>query len=102
VHHRSVRDDGPRAAGARRPSGWIDKTPVVSRHFRIATANPLATEAGHDILRNGGNAIDAAVVVQLVLGLVEPQSSGLGGCSFMLYHGARSHRLFAYGLAPYA
>src|SRR5689334_5818756 len=79
-----------------RPSGWIDKKPVESRHFMVAAANPLATQAGYDILRAGGNAIDAAIAVQLVLGLTEPQSSGIGGGAFLLYHDARSNRLLAY------
>lgn len=45
----------------------------------VAAANPLATEAGRDVIAVGGNAIDAMVAVQAMLGLVEPQSSGLGG-----------------------
>jgi gamma-glutamyltranspeptidase / glutathione hydrolase len=77
-------------------SGWTARSPVTSRHFMVAAANPLATRAGYDILRAGGNAIDAAVAVQLVLGLVEPQSSGLGGGAFLLYHDARTKRLVAY------
>ena len=77
-------------------SGWIDKSPVTSRHFMVATANPLATAAGYAILREGGNAADAAVAVQLVLGLVEPQSSGLGGGALLLYRDARTHRVTAY------
>ena len=79
-----------------RPSGWIDRAPVASRHFMVAAANPLATQAGREILRAGGNAIDAAIAVQLVLGLVEPQSSGLGGGAFLLYHDAGTQRLIAY------
>ena len=78
------------------PSGWIDKKPVASRRFMIAAANPLATRAGYAILRAGGNAVDAAIAVQLVLGLVEPQSSGLGGGAFLLYHDARTKRRTAY------
>jgi gamma-glutamyltranspeptidase / glutathione hydrolase len=77
-------------------SGWTSKSPVSSRRFMVAAANPLATRAGYDVLRAGGNAIDAMVAVQLVLGLVEPQSSGLGGGAFLLYHDARTKRLVAY------
>ena len=62
----------------------------------VATANPLATEAGLKVLREGGSAIDAAVAVQAVLGLVEPQSSGLGGGAFMVYYDAASRKVTAY------
>ena len=62
----------------------------------VATANPLATEAGLKVLRQGGSAIDAAVAVQAVLGLVEPQSSGLGGGSFMVYYDAGTKLVTAY------
>jgi gamma-glutamyltranspeptidase/glutathione hydrolase len=62
----------------------------------VATANPLATEAGLKVLRQGGSAIDAAVAVQAVLGLVEPQSSGLGGGSFMVYYDAAARSVTAY------
>ena len=62
----------------------------------VAAANPLATRAGYEILRAGGNAVDAAIAVQLVLGLVEPQSSGLGGGAFALFHDARTNTLTAY------
>jgi gamma-glutamyltranspeptidase/glutathione hydrolase len=78
------------------PSGWIDKKPVSTHRFMVAAANPLATEAGYEVIRAGGNAIDAAIAVQLVLGLVEPQSSGLGGGAFLLYHDARTRRLTAF------
>jgi gamma-glutamyltranspeptidase/glutathione hydrolase len=57
----------------------------TARHFMVAAANPLAAEAGREILRQGGSAIDAAIAVQLVLNLVEPQSSGLGGGAYMLH-----------------
>jgi gamma-glutamyltranspeptidase/glutathione hydrolase len=79
-----------------RPSGWIDKAPVTARRFLVATANPLATRAGVSVLKAGGNAADAAIAAQLVLGLVEPQSSGLGGGAFLLYHDAKSQKLVAY------
>jgi gamma-glutamyltranspeptidase/glutathione hydrolase len=54
----------------------------------VAAANPLAVEAGLEILKKGGRALDAAVAVQAVLGLVEPQSSGIGGGAFLLYYDA--------------
>jgi gamma-glutamyltranspeptidase/glutathione hydrolase len=77
-------------------SGWHASPPATARHFMVATANPLATDAGYRVLREGGSAVDAAIAVQLVLGLVEPQSSGLGGGAFMLVHDARRNRLQVY------
>src|ERR1700687_2597154 len=56
----------------------------------VAAANPLAVDAGIAILRTGGSAADAAVAIQAMLGLVEPQSSGIGGGGFMLYYEAKS------------
>ncbi|HVN35626.1 MAG TPA: gamma-glutamyltransferase [Casimicrobiaceae bacterium] len=78
------------------PSGWHDRKPVAARRFMVAAANPLAVDAGYAILRAGGSAVDAAIAVQLVLGLVEPQSSGLGGGGFMLVHDAMRNKLIAY------
>jgi gamma-glutamyltranspeptidase / glutathione hydrolase len=52
----------------------------------VAAANPYAVEAGLEILRDGGNAIDAAIAVHTVLGLVEPESSGIGGGAFLVYY----------------
>ncbi len=62
----------------------------------VAAANPLAVEAGLDMLRQGGSALDAAVAVQTVLGLVEPQSSGLGGGAFLLYYDASTGKITAF------
>ena len=62
----------------------------------MAAANPLAVEAGIEILGKGGNAVDAAVAVQAMLGLVEPQSSGVGGGAFLLYYDAHSGKVTAY------
>lgn len=66
---------------------------VTAPHFMIAAANPLAAQAGLGALKGGGSAIDAMVAAQLVLGLVEPQSSGLGGGAFLLYHDGASNAL---------
>ena len=77
-------------------SGRTDKAEARGRLFMAVTANPLATDAAVEILRAGGTAADAAIAAQLVLNLVEPQSSGLGGGGFLLYHDAREKRLRAY------
>ena len=62
----------------------------------VVTANPLASKAGCDVLKAGGTAVDAAVAVQAVLGLVEPQSSGLGGGAFMLHYDATTKAVETY------
>ena len=60
--------------------GW------ATQGFSVAAANPLATDAGYQVLKAGGSAVDAAIAVQMVLTLVEPQSSGIGGGAFLLHH----------------
>jgi len=67
-----------------------------AKHAMVAAANPLAVAAGVKVLKAGGSAADAAVAVQAVLGLVEPQSSGLGGGAFMVYYDAKTHTVTAY------
>ena len=62
----------------------------------VTAANPIAVEAGLEVLRAGGSAVDAAVAVQATLGLVEPQSSGLGGGAFMLHYDAQTKTLTAF------
>jgi gamma-glutamyltranspeptidase/glutathione hydrolase len=74
----------PASAPAYKPSGMV------------AAANPLAVEAGLRVLRDGGTAVDAAVAVQSVLSLVEPQSSGLGGGAFMVFYDAKTGKVTAY------
>src|SRR5215471_12484881 len=86
-----AQDQGPEVA-----SGWTAKKAVTSKRDMVAAANPLAVEAGYQILREGGNAIDAAVAVQMVLNLVEPQSSGIGGGGYLLYYDGKSQALEAY------
>lgn len=89
-------------AAAERPSQPEPASGVAAvqeargRLFMAVTAHPLATDAAVEILRAGGTAADAAIAAQLVLNLVEPQSSGLGGGGFLLYHDARDNRLRAY------
>ena len=69
---------------------------TTAKSFMISAANPLAVEAGLEILREGGSAADAAIAVQLVLNLVEPQSSGLGGGAFILHWDAAGRVLKGY------
>jgi len=68
------------------PVGYQEKPGWATQGFAVAAANPLATDAGYQILLAGGSAIDAAIAVQMVLTLVEPQSSGIGGGAFVLHH----------------
>jgi len=70
--------------------------PARAPHFMAAAANPLAAEAGRDVLAKGGNAVDAAIAMQMVLNLVEPQSSGIGGGGFLLYYDAATGEVTAY------
>jgi gamma-glutamyltranspeptidase / glutathione hydrolase len=71
-------------------SGFTAKPGWATKKFAVAAANPLATDAGYQILKAGGSAVDAAVAVQMVLGLVEPQSSGIGGGAFLLHQDGKA------------
>ncbi len=73
-----------------------DATAPVRPKAMVAAANPAAVEAGLAVLRRGGSALDAAVAVQATLGLVEPQSSGLGGGAFLTWYDPRTHKVTAY------
>lgn len=71
------------------------KTASGSR-IMVVTAHPEATRVGYEILKSGGSAADAAVAVQLVLGLVEPQSSGIGGGGFALYYERKTNQVYSF------
>ncbi|RZT04548.1 gamma-glutamyltranspeptidase / glutathione hydrolase [Duganella sp. CF402] len=77
---RATPDHAPEIA-----TGYAEKAGKSAQKFMVAAANPLATQAGYQMLKQGGSAVDAAIAVQMVLTLVEPQSSGIGGGSFLLY-----------------
>ncbi|MCL9774875.1 gamma-glutamyltransferase [Vibrio sp. S4B1] len=73
-----------------------NKSIVTATDWMVTAANPTASQAGADVLARGGNAIDAMVAIQLTLGLVEPQSSGIGGGSFLVYWDAKGNKLTTY------
>lgn len=70
-------------------------TPVETTGYAVATANPLASEAACAVLKDGGTAADALITAQFVLGLTEPQSSGLGGGGYILYYDAENNAVTA-------
>lgn len=77
-------------------SGLVEQKGGTASRFMVAAANPIAVQAGYDALKSGGNALDAAFATQLVLNLVEPQSSGIGGGAFVLYWDNAEKKLYAY------
>lgn len=82
-------------------SGFTEKPGWATQRFAVAAANPLATDAGYQVLKAGGSAVDAAVAVQMVLTLVEPQSSGIGGGAFLLhFDGSRTQAFDGRETAP--
>ena len=74
-------------------TGLTEQKLIRAKHYMAASANPLATEAGYEILKRGGSAIDAMIAMQTTLGLVEPQSSGLGGGAFLVYWDNKAKKL---------
>ena len=87
----AVEDINPEAA-----TGLGRHAVVRAPRFMMTTANPLATQAGYDVMAHGGSAGDAAIAAQMVLNLVEPQSSGIGGGAFIVTYDARSGRVQTY------
>ncbi len=78
------------------PAGWVKKPLVTAKTSMVASGHALATTAGLKMLDQGGTAVDAMIATQLALTLVEPQSSGIGGGAFLLYHDAKGKRTWAY------
>lgn len=77
-------------------TGYRTKAPTFASQYMAVTAHPQATQIACEVLRDGGSAVDAAVAAQMVLGLVEPQSSGIGGGAFMMVFDAATKRVHAY------
>lgn len=77
-------------------SGFEKKFAVYAGSSMVVTANPYATEAGYEVLERGGSAMDAAVAIQMVLNVTEPQSSGIGGGALFLYYDQAYKKVIAY------
>lgn len=77
-------------------TGTLVQQSIEAQHQLVVTAHPLATQSGYEVLQLGGSAVDAAVAVQAMLTLVEPQSSGIGGGAFMLYWDNANKQLKAF------
>lgn len=94
------------AQGHDRPHGALhqSRSVVVAKHGIVATSQPLAAQAGLDVLKSGGNAADAAIAANAMIGLVEPMSCGIGGDLFAIYWDSKTKKLYglnASGRSPY-
>ncbi|MDH5512912.1 MAG: gamma-glutamyltransferase, partial [Gammaproteobacteria bacterium] len=86
-----------------RDNQYPGRSVVMSTRGMIAASQPMATQAGLAVLQSGGNAMDAAIAASAVLCVTEPQSTGIGGDCFLLYHEAKTgklHGLNGSGRAP--
>ncbi len=97
----SVVEAGERLTPA---AGRAGRSVVLAPHGMVATSQPLAVQVGLDVLKNGGNAVDAAIATNAALGLMEPMSCGIGGDLYALVWDAKSQKLYglnASGRSPY-
>src|SRR5438477_5740520 len=82
----------------------LGRSPVVAPHGIVATSHPLAAQIGLDVLKEGGNAVDAAIATSAAMGLMEPMSCGIGGDLYAIVWDAKTKRLYglnASGRSPY-
>src|SRR4051812_4180427 len=95
---------GIKAVPGSRAQGWLSqgRSEVLARHGMVATSDPLAAEAGLEILRQGGNAIDAAVATAAVLDVTSQNDTGIGGDLFALVYVAKDQKLYALNSAGWA